>query len=125
VYTVSVRRDFIAQHYLVGGDWGEENKPHSHHFTAELRLHGEQLDQHGYLVDIVDIEHALNAVVAEFRDRMLNDHPDFKGLNPSVEHFSRILCSKLSERIDAPNIRALNLKLWETADAWASYRIDR
>ena len=26
MYTVSVSRDFIANHYLVGGDWGSENE---------------------------------------------------------------------------------------------------
>jgi 6-pyruvoyltetrahydropterin/6-carboxytetrahydropterin synthase len=32
MYTVAVRRDFIAQHYLIGGDWGAENELHAHHY---------------------------------------------------------------------------------------------
>ena len=27
MYTVSVKQDLIAQHYLIGGDWGAENSP--------------------------------------------------------------------------------------------------
>ena len=27
MYTVAVRRDLIARHYLIGGDWGAENNP--------------------------------------------------------------------------------------------------
>ena len=56
MYRVAVRRDFIAQHYLIGGDWGAENQKHSHHYVLELELGGETLDQHNYLVDIVEIE---------------------------------------------------------------------
>ncbi len=125
MYTVAVKRDFIAQHYLIGGDWGSENLPHSHHYVLELQLQGQDLDPHGYLVDIVDIEKQLDAVVASYRDRMLNDQPAFSGLNPSIEHFSRILCKELSIRIQAANILIFTVVLWENEIAWASYRLNR
>ena len=59
MYSVAVTRDFIARHYLVGGDWGAENHPHAHHYVLELSMEAEQLDRHGYLVDIMDIEAAV------------------------------------------------------------------
>ena len=90
MYIVAVKRDFVAQHYLVGGDWGSENQRHSHHYQVEVELAGCRLDEHGYLVDIVDIETHLDALVAHYRDRVLNDLPEFAGLNPSIEHFARI-----------------------------------
>ncbi|MBT3315015.1 MAG: 6-carboxytetrahydropterin synthase [Anaerolineae bacterium] len=125
MYTVAVKRDFVAQHFLIGGDWGAENDHHSHHYVIELQLEGATLDQHGYLVDIVDIEANLDALVAEYRDKTLNDLPAFAGLNPSIEHFSRILCETLSERIAAPNISVLTVKLWENEIAWAAYKLER
>ena len=67
MYTLAVQRDFIAFHYLIGGDWGDENKPHSHDYRVELRLEGSTLDKHGYLVDIVDVEHHLDALVEAYR----------------------------------------------------------
>ncbi len=97
MYTVAVKRDFVAQHFLIGGDWGAENEKHSHHYVVELRLHGASLDQHGYLVDIVDIEHHLDSLVDYYRDKTLNDLPEFAALNPSIEHFARILCQILGE----------------------------
>ena len=60
MYTVAVKKDLIAQHYLIGGDWGAENDPHSHHYVIEVRLEAAELDQHGYLVDIVKIETELD-----------------------------------------------------------------
>ncbi len=125
MYSVAVKRDFIAQHRLIGGDWGAENQLHSHHYALELILEGQELDQHGYLVDIVDIEQALEAQVAVYRDRVLNDLPAFQGLNPSIEHFSRILCQALAAQIKAANLGRITVKLWENEIAWAAYRLER
>ena len=125
MYTVAVKRDFVAQHYLIGGDWGPENDLHSHQYAIELQLEGTELDQHGYLVDIVDIETNLETLVDEYRDQTLNDLPAFEGLNPSIEHFSRILCLELDGRILATNITTLTVILWENEIAWACYRHER
>lgn len=125
MYALSVRREFIARHFLIGGDWGPENFPNSHHFVLELQLEGAELDQHGYLVDIVDVEHHLDGVTGYYREQMLNDKPEFEGLNPSLEHFARILATSLNERIKAANISTLKVTLWETPSAWASYTLER
>jgi len=110
MYELRVKRDFVAQHFLIGGDWGAENKWHSHHFEAEVILHGSQLDKHGYLVDIVDVEKHLDNQVAYFRDKTLNELDEFNGLNPSVEHFARIFCLRLAERIDVNTLDAITLR---------------
>lgn len=112
-YTVAVKRDFVARHFLFGGDWGSENAIHSHHYQVELRLEGESLDRHGYLVDIVDVESNLDWVVNLFKDKTLNDLSEFKGLNPSIEHLSRIIATLVSERINLVPITALTVRVWE------------
>jgi 6-pyruvoyltetrahydropterin/6-carboxytetrahydropterin synthase len=122
MYTVAVRDNFIAQHFLIGGDWGMENQLHSHHYLLELQLEGESLDQHGYLVDIVDIEANLELLIARYRDQTLNELPEFAGLNPSLEHFARILCHKMAAAIQAPGVSAITARLWENEIAWAAYR---
>jgi 6-pyruvoyltetrahydropterin/6-carboxytetrahydropterin synthase len=121
---VAVRREFVAQHFLIGGDWGAENYKHSHHYTLELELAGTELDEHGYLVDIVAIEEQLQKQVAYYRDHTLNDLPEFNGLNPSIEHFSRILCRAFSQAISAANIQRVSVRLWENNIAWASYEME-
>jgi 6-pyruvoyltetrahydropterin/6-carboxytetrahydropterin synthase len=123
MYIVAVKRDFVAQHFLIGGDWGPENNRHSHHYVIEVQLAGDKLDQHGYLVDIVDIEKNLNALAGHYRDQTLNDLPEFAGLNPSIEHFSRILCEALAARIKAENLSTVTVKVWENDIAWASYAL--
>lgn len=123
MYTVAVKRDFVAQHFLIGGDWGSENEWHSHHYVVELQLSGPTLDQHGYLVDIVDIEANLEALLAYYQDKTLNDLPEFARLNPSIEHFARILAVQLAERIQANTLSHLTVKVWENEIAWASYQL--
>ncbi len=125
MYSLGVRREFIARHFLIGGDWGPENDPNSHHYTLELVLEGNELDQHGYLVDIVDVEKHLDDVVNYYKEQMLNDKPEFTGLNPSIEHFARILATTLNERIKAKNITGVKVVLWEHANAWAAFQITR
>jgi 6-pyruvoyltetrahydropterin/6-carboxytetrahydropterin synthase len=121
MYTLGVRRDFIARHFLIGGDWGSENFPNSHRYILELQLAGNELDKHGYLVDIVDVEKHLDEVVNYYKEQMLNEKPEFAGLNPSIEHFARILCVSLNERIKAKNILEVKVVLWEHENAWATY----
>jgi 6-pyruvoyltetrahydropterin/6-carboxytetrahydropterin synthase len=124
MYTLSVRREFIARHFLIGGNWGAENLPHSHHYLLEVQLEGRDLDQHGYLVDIVDVEKILDEIVDYYKEQMLNEKPEFAGLNPSLENFARILCTNLGERIKAGNLSAIKVVLWEHELAWASFKIE-
>jgi 6-pyruvoyltetrahydropterin/6-carboxytetrahydropterin synthase len=123
-YTLAVKRDFVARHYLVGGDWGAENELHSHHYQVEVQLEGKNLDEHGYLVDIVAVEAHLEELTAYYRDQTLNDLPEFAGLNPSIEHFARILGQELLSRVTEP-INAITAKIWENDIAWAAYREER
>lgn len=124
MYTVAVRRDFIARHTLVGGDWGAENDPHAHHYVVEARLCGENLDRHGYLMDICEVEAALDKLVGGFRDKDLNGLPEFEGLNPSLEHFARIFWRALLSAINSQALVAMSIKIWENEAAWAEYRED-
>ena len=125
MYTLGVKRGFIARHFLIGGDWGPENFPNSHHYVLELQMEGEELDRYGYLVDIEDVSKHLDDIVEYYKEQMLNEKPEFAGLNPSIEHFSRILATMLNERIKAPNISMIKVVLWENEAAWAAYQVKR
>jgi 6-pyruvoyltetrahydropterin/6-carboxytetrahydropterin synthase len=123
-YTLAIQQDFVARHYLVGGDWGAENDLHSHHYQVEVQVEGKILDEHGYLVDIVALEAHLDELLAYYREQTLNELPEFTGLNPSIEHFARILCQALASRVKEP-LSAVTVTLWENDIAWAAYREER
>ena len=124
MYAVAVQRDFIANHFLTGGDWGPENEAHAHHYIVEVRVNGPQLDQHGYLVDICEIESVLEELVNRYRDQMLNRLAEFDDLNPSLEHFARIISDSIFQKIQIPNMTSLTVKIWENDIAWAAYTKD-
>jgi 6-pyruvoyltetrahydropterin/6-carboxytetrahydropterin synthase len=121
MYSVAVRRNFIANHFLTGGDWGPENELHAHHYVVEIQLNGRELDSHGYLVDICEIEAALDALVEKYRDKTLNRLAEFTELNPSIEHFTRIIWQALLKQLPSSNLTSMTVKIWENDIAWAAY----
>jgi 6-pyruvoyltetrahydropterin/6-carboxytetrahydropterin synthase len=122
VYSVTLRTDFIAQHFLIGGDWGPENERNSHHYVVEVQLEGRQLDQHGYLVDITHVDAELSAVRGGYADRLLNELPEFAGLNPSIEQFARIICERMVRAFGSTGLSAVAVRVWENERASAVYR---
>lgn len=121
MYQLMVKQDFVAQHFLTVPNCGPENEWHSHHFAVEILLQGEALNEHGYLVDIDQVNEAMTNLVERYKDHTLNDLPEFTGLNPSIEHFSRIFCTRFIGQINAENVSAVTAKIWEDQLAWSSY----
>ncbi|ADJ16383.1 6-pyruvoyl trahydropterin synthase family protein [Halalkalicoccus jeotgali] len=121
MYTVTVSRDFVAQHFLTVPDPGPEGEVHSHYYDLAAECEGPGLNEYGYLLDIDDLTAALDAIEDRYRDRLLNDLAEFSGLNPSVEHFSRIVADRLAEDLDAPEVETLRVRIREDDVAWAAY----
>ncbi len=122
MFTLGLQRRFVARHRMVGGDWGPENDLHSHAYLLEITLEGARLDQHGFLVDLVDLERQVDLMIGHYREQILNDQPAFAGLNPSLENFARILCTSLTADMNAPGVSAVTVRLWENESAWAAFR---
>jgi 6-pyruvoyltetrahydropterin/6-carboxytetrahydropterin synthase len=121
MYTVAVRRELIAQHFLIGGDFGPENHLHSHHYRVEVRLTGRSLDAHGFLVDLDEVSALLAGLLETYRDRTLNHLPEFQGLNPSLEHLCRILCRCLAQGLQRRNLATVTVAIRESDVAEAAY----
>ena len=82
------------------------------------------MDEHGYLVDIVNIEANLDQLVEQYRHKTLNNLEEFNGLNPSIEHFARIFCEAFIQRVQTDNLHAIQVNIWERDIAWAGYRME-
>lgn len=121
-YRLTVKRDFVAQHFLTVPDPGPEGEVHSHHFTVEVRFAGPSLDEYGYLVDIDDVNAVLDDLVERYRDALLNDLPEFGEANPSVERFARLFGDRVEAALADPNPERCAVRIWEDDSAWASHR---
>lgn len=124
MYALRVDRSFKAYHFLIGGDWGSENTHHSHEYRFEAIFEGPELNQHGYLLDIVDVEKAMDAQVSRYKEGTLNELEEFEGLNPSIEHFSRILWERMESIIDKTGLTSMTIRIWEDEFAWARFTKD-
>jgi len=122
MYSLGVGRDFSARHYLVGGDWGAENIEHSHRYRLELVLEKKELDRHGFLVDIVEVERHLSEVVADFQGKTLNTLVAFGGGNPSIERLATVIHDLVKERLAPFRLDAMAVTIREDNIAWTSYR---
>jgi len=121
MYRLSVSREFVAQHFLTVPDPGPEGEVHSHRFEVAVRFAGPSLNEYGYLVDIDAVHEALDALETRYRDALLNDLPEFEGLNPSVERFARRFGDRFVERVPTETPTGLTVRMWEDDDAWASH----
>lgn len=121
MYTVTVVRPLIAQHFLTVPDPGPEGEVHSHHFRLEVELAGEELNEYDYLVDIDEVEAALDTIEARYADETLNALPEFEGYNPSVERFARVVHERFAEAVSTEGVDRLTVTVWEDDVANAAY----
>ena len=121
MYATTVTRDLVAQHYLTVPDPGPEGELHSHRFRVELTAEGPELDEYDYLLDIDDVNAALDAVESRYADATLNDLPEFEGYNPSVERFARVVFERATDHVDTDGLETLRVVVWEDDTASAAY----
>jgi 6-pyruvoyltetrahydropterin/6-carboxytetrahydropterin synthase len=114
MYTLAVQRDFVARHFLIGGDWGPENDLHAHHYRVEVRLEGAELDQHGYLVDIVEVECALDELVSRYRDGVLNQIGNSPALTPASSTSAASSARRFP--LGSGRRRTVIARIWENQD---------
>ncbi len=122
MYTLCLQQGFTARHYLIGGDWGSENHPHSHTYRVEIRLAAHELDAHGYVADLAELELILDSCVAHYRDGLLNELPEFHEKNPSIERLANQFCERFLQRLGSHAFSTVEVRIWENEIAWASYR---
>lgn len=123
-YALGVNSDFSARHFLFGGEFGPEGELHAHDYRVEVVIEGDELDEHGFLVDIVRVNEEVGRLTDRYRDATLNELPELDGVNPGVEAFARVFAEALRGGLDVGGLSALSVKIWENERAWAECRLD-
>src|SRR5262245_7905061 len=122
MFQVAIQQPLTAFHHLIGGDWGSENQHHSHDYVVEIIVEGEALDRHGYLFDIAELRLHQERVQERYAGANLNELPEFREQNPSVERFAQYYAAELLRGLRLPGATHLTIKIWEDPHTWASYR---
>jgi len=99
--------------------------------AGEVGFHlANTLSQEGHSVVVIErdpvkrerVEEALDGLVARYRNAVLNDLPEFAGSNTGVEIFARVLVEAMSASLEGEPLSAVEVRLWESEEAWASCR---
>jgi len=126
MFEVSVEHKFAAGHSLRNYHGRCENV-HGHNWKIEVEIAGEELDSAGMLIDFMLLKRLINEVVDPLDHQFLNDVPPFDSVNPSAENIARYIYEELTKKLNGANdrapVRISRVRVWETDDAAAVYRL--
>ena len=124
-YRIAKTFTFEAAHHLPSLPPSHKcSRPHGHSYTVEIVLSGEELDEHGMVLDYG----VLSATIGKQIDRDF-DHSDLNDLivePTTAENIARIIydltISRLLDVHPDPTYRIECVRVSETAKTWAEYR---
>jgi 6-pyruvoyltetrahydropterin/6-carboxytetrahydropterin synthase len=114
MFAIEVQSTFSAAHALRLPTGGLEPL-HGHDFHVTVKIAADQLDSLETVADFHDIEDALNVILADWRNKNLNDLEPFKSrVNPSAERIAEHIGNRLAPALHAADIgHPRNLRLLE------------
>lgn len=133
MYTIVKKIRFCYGHRLMDYE-GKCAHPHGHNAVAEIELSGRGLDTCGMLLDFGEVDDVLSSLIEERLDHQMllrEDDPlvgAFEGVgevpfvmeeNPTAENIAKLIFSEARRK----GLKVTAVRLWETEDAYAEYRI--
>ena len=122
---------FRATHHYSRADWSEERNreafgpvasPHAHDWAVTVTVRG-PVDEHGFIVDLGELDRLLAAVLAGWDGGDLNQVvPEMRAgiLQPTTEAVARWIWERLTSRIPSP-ARLARVRVAESAQLAAEY----
>lgn len=111
---------FEAEHKLPF-EGGKESEKHSHEYKLEIIVSGNELDENGFLVDIVALKRIARETISHFEGRYLNDMEEMKGKVPSLENLAALIYQRAQVPMEKLGVKLDRIKLWEDDFSWTSY----
>jgi 6-pyruvoyltetrahydropterin/6-carboxytetrahydropterin synthase len=111
-----------AENYALYGPNANPNG-HGHNFVLEVTLEGDPDPVTGMVFDLRELKEIIHEeVVGPMDHRFLNcEVPPFNRVVPTTENIAIEIWRRLARRIQAPNARLKNVRLFETADLYIDY----
>lgn len=120
MFEVTVTQDFSAAHNLRGYK-GKCEALHGHNWKVDVTLGSEILDKIGMVEDFTMIKGKLKDVLSLFDHKYLNQLTYFKKSNPTSENIAKLIYQKMKERIGKGKLCLCSVRVWETANSYATY----
>lgn len=118
-FEITTTREFAAAHQLKLYD-GSLEPLHGHNWRVRVTVAAPGLDAIGVVMDFHELERLLDAILAGFHNRHLNEVVPFNGgLNPSAEN----VALAVGRGLKLPGgVTLASVEVWETSNCSAIYR---
>ncbi|MGD8320403.1 MAG: 6-carboxytetrahydropterin synthase QueD [Gemmatimonadota bacterium] len=121
VYTVSVQAHYDSAHFLVNYK-GKCERLHGHRYVVDVAVQATELNEAGIAFDFVDLKRELRSLADYLDHELLNELPEFQGVETSAENQARWFYDELQKRLPKELSRGLlYARVWETPSQWAQY----
>jgi len=121
MYTVCAQAHYDSAHFLNHYE-GKCNRVHGHRYVVEAAIQSAELNEAGIAFDFSDLKRELRALAEGLDHELLNDLPQFQGVETSAENQARWFYDELKRRLPE-DVREglLYTRIWETPNQWAQY----
>jgi 6-pyruvoyltetrahydropterin/6-carboxytetrahydropterin synthase len=121
MFSLFVKDTFAAAHRIDLYN-GKCEELHGHNFRVEALFEGENLGKEGMLVDFAVLKAHLRQVISDLDHKYINEIPFFNEKASSSEYLALYIYNRLKELIDRNMIAIVEVRVWESENAYASYR---
>jgi 6-pyruvoyltetrahydropterin/6-carboxytetrahydropterin synthase len=104
-FYVRIEGRFESAHFLYNYFPDGSDEPiHGHSWKVEVALASNlNIGKDGISFDFLAARNKLNELVSSIDHILINDHPDFKGINPTSENVARWFYQGLREAVESSN----------------------
>jgi len=120
MYRLTISTSFAAAHNLVNYQGDCENL-HGHNWKVDVSVTARELDKAGLGIDFKLLKKETRELLQTLDHKYLNQLPPFFEVSPSSEHIARYLYCELSNRLNSDNVKVLEVTVWESDVARATY----
>ncbi len=128
---ISRRFDFSSSHRYYRDEWSTEENTrvfglcalpsgHGHNYTLEVAVSGAADSDTGMVINLVDLQAAVEVVLEQFDHKHLNlDTHYFTDCIPTAENLAAVLWGLIAEELVGAKLH--RLRLYETDDLFVEY----
>jgi 6-pyruvoyl-tetrahydropterin synthase len=87
-----------------------------------MKAYGSTLNEEGVLLDITVLQDAAHKVIMGWNETCLDDLPELRGINTTVEQLASHIHEKLSTELGSEPGIDLEVRVWESPESWGAFR---
>jgi len=118
-YELGVDVFFNARHHVTTA--GSPGPMHSHSWRVQARLVSHGVGADGITVGFAEAKETVQQQVSSFDEGVLNEQPQFEGIQPTTENVAMVLHNGIQEAVTSLNVRLTSVCVWESPTNYVVY----